>query len=178
MEHHTGRRFDTGTGLYYYRAHYYDPCIGRFLQTDPIGYGDGMNLYRCCGNNPVYCLDSFGLSSDPAEECVLFYDAGSDSWCRLASKWDTTGMAGEFHCDEKDILGHDWQVGNDTLWIYTADSYDPWASDPGTGERGELFLLDDREYRELIDAVLMDWCAHYDYDIIPRATWQHQTYFS
>ena len=38
----TGRRFDTETGLYYYRARYYDPAIGRFLQPDPIGYDDGL----------------------------------------------------------------------------------------------------------------------------------------
>ena len=38
-----GRHFDTDTGLYYYRARYHNPYLGRFLQTDPIGYADGMN---------------------------------------------------------------------------------------------------------------------------------------
>jgi RHS repeat-associated protein len=33
----TGREFDTETGLYYYRARYYNATIGRFLQTDPAG---------------------------------------------------------------------------------------------------------------------------------------------
>ena len=33
----TGRRFDAETELYYYRARYYEPKLGRFLQTDPIG---------------------------------------------------------------------------------------------------------------------------------------------
>jgi RHS repeat-associated protein len=56
----TGRRFDTDTGLYYYRARYYNPYIGRFLQTDPIGYGDGMNPYRYCRNNPVAYKDPIG----------------------------------------------------------------------------------------------------------------------
>jgi len=40
----TGRRHDAETGLYYYRARYYDTNIGRFLQADPIGYMDGMNI--------------------------------------------------------------------------------------------------------------------------------------
>ena len=48
----TGREYDKETGLYYYRARYYNPQIGRFLQTDPVGYGAGMNLYRYCDNNP------------------------------------------------------------------------------------------------------------------------------
>ena len=57
----TGRRFDYETGLYYYRARYYNPYIGRFLQTDPIGYGAGINWYAYCGNNPVNRADPAGL---------------------------------------------------------------------------------------------------------------------
>ena len=56
-----GRRFDIEIGLYYNRARYYNPFIGRFLQADPIGYNDSMNLYAYCGNSPISRTDSSGL---------------------------------------------------------------------------------------------------------------------
>ncbi|MDX9715704.1 MAG: RHS repeat-associated core domain-containing protein [Dissulfurispiraceae bacterium] len=50
------------TGLYYYRARYYDANTGRFISKDPIGFSAGdVNLYRYVGNNPVNWTDPEGL---------------------------------------------------------------------------------------------------------------------
>jgi len=43
---YTGREFDEALGLYHYRARMYDSVAGRFCSRDPIGYSDGLNLYR------------------------------------------------------------------------------------------------------------------------------------
>lgn len=41
----------------------YDATLGRFLEPDPIGYADGMNLYQFELSNPVSLLDPFGLQA-------------------------------------------------------------------------------------------------------------------
>jgi RHS repeat-associated protein len=75
----TGQRYDSETGLYYYKARYYSPTIGRFLQPDPVGYtklpctcrceeiecdGTGalqLNLYAYVGSDPLNWKDPLGL---------------------------------------------------------------------------------------------------------------------
>jgi RHS repeat-associated protein len=60
----TGREND-GTGVYYYRARFYHPGLGRFIGEDPAGFAGGdVNLYAYVRNNPVNWSDPFGLSRD------------------------------------------------------------------------------------------------------------------
>jgi RHS repeat-associated protein len=54
---------DIKTGLYYVHARYYNPNLGRFMQTDPIGTQGGNNLYAYVNNDPVNMLDPLGLSA-------------------------------------------------------------------------------------------------------------------
>jgi RHS repeat-associated protein len=49
-------------GLYYMRARYYDPQVGRFISEDPLGFDGGdVNLYVYASNNPVMLVDPLGL---------------------------------------------------------------------------------------------------------------------
>jgi RHS repeat-associated protein len=58
----TGREWDPETGLYYYRARYYEPKIGRFISEDPIGFASGaVNHYGYVGNRPTDFVDPRGL---------------------------------------------------------------------------------------------------------------------
>jgi hypothetical protein len=58
--------------LYYYKARFYDPKIRRFLNADPIGYADGMNMYAYVGGDPANLTDPSGMNGEncePNTEC-------------------------------------------------------------------------------------------------------------
>ncbi|MGV1100658.1 RHS repeat-associated core domain-containing protein [Thiovibrio sp. JS02] len=86
MQHHggevkqpyayTAREWDHETGLYFYRARYYDPQAGRFISKDPIGFAGGdVNVYRYVGNDPVNWVDPLGLDATN-----WFNTTGGRSW--------------------------------------------------------------------------------------------------
>ena len=106
----TGRELDTSLGLYYYRARYYSPELGRFLQQDPIAFaGQDENLYRYVFNQPTVHTDPSGKIVPillgiwaVAEVALAVYDA-YDTASTIA---DPCASAGE-----KVLAGGLWAAG-------------------------------------------------------------------
>ena len=76
---YTGQMWLPELGLWHYRARAYSPTLGRFMQTDPTGYADGINWYAYVGNDPVNRVDPTGLCEANPEahgasegDCVVF----------------------------------------------------------------------------------------------------------
>ncbi|MEP9404680.1 RHS repeat-associated core domain-containing protein [Sphingomonas sp. VNH70] len=109
---YTGQAWIAELGLYYYKARMYSPGMGRFLQTDPIGYADGINWYNYVGGDPVN-------KRDPSGGCMKFIWDGKESVVQ------TTAYPGP--CDE------DKSRDNNTIpsWFWSPAPSDASPLRPG-----------------------------------------------
>jgi RHS repeat-associated protein len=156
----TGREFDKETGLYYYRARYYNATIGRVLQTDPIGYGDGMNMYAYCGNNPGIYSDPWGLEHDPynlpwnrgpaINVQVAFYDGGDPG------RYDSNGVLVVANKDLFKEAADDFVYVKDGLTYYLY--FDMNVKDPDEFIAETLASIATRGYK-VTDIYFFDHCG-------------------
>jgi RHS repeat-associated protein len=78
---YTGQIWIPELKMYHYKARIYSPTLGRFLQTDPIGYEDQVNLYAYVGDDPLNQTDATGLG-----KVKLFVETVKGTWKRVGTR--------------------------------------------------------------------------------------------
>lgn len=149
---YTGREFDAETGLYYYRARYYDASAGRFTSEDPVGFVGGVNFYDYTENSPETFFDPIGLSRRDVDNIKNTFQNTIDNMVRQGKRRPGTGrvrgwindlqshFGNKQACgDQAETLKQQLQRGNyDTNWHFKVARIDnywgwgviAWSDDP------------------------------------------------
>jgi RHS repeat-associated protein len=137
-----GQYLDQETNLYYNYFRDYDPSIGRYIQSDPIGLGGGVNTYGYAFQNPNRYYDFFGLSAADIEIIMAqlkseFHDLNPNgSWSfgkpedgniaetsrwngdmLFPNKWNSPGcLSYDDFTDRMETIYHEMMHSTDSFW--------------------------------------------------------------
>ena len=138
----TGREFDAETGLYYFRARYYNPDLGRFQSEDPIEFNSNdFNLARYCLNSPTGFIDSTG--KDPLDE-----EAQTQSYLFRGTAEGYGGRQGVSFTSTSPLVSYYYAVFSETTEF----------------ARGIIYVLDRAQYAE--EVLESPYSLAEDYEVV------------
>jgi RHS repeat-associated protein len=117
---YTGQMRIRRTSLWHYKARAYSPYLGRFLQTDPIGYGDGLNWYAYVSGDSVNNIDPSGLTEESVPSGPS--DIEHPNYCDYYDCVTSRGRSITF-----DSAGGGFAFGGGSSTLY--GSADGWSTD-------------------------------------------------
>jgi len=118
---YTGREFDSETGLYYYRARYYDPNAGHFLSEDPIRLGGGINFYAYVDGSPINGSDPLGLWNKDTHD-KLFWNALEPCGVDHETIYKLQKASADFDAKlENQMPGEAYKHGMEAPWQQTVE---------------------------------------------------------
>jgi len=145
-----GQYRDSETGLFYNWNRYYDPTIGRYVTSDPIGLNGGMNTFGYVGGNPMKYVDPNGLVKCTCSATGGGTRSDPEPGKRLGNKTCKYSCSCDCPLKENPVA---YGAGSSDTAICIGQ-VDPHFTQPGAGVRFDSFSFDTKSFWSRIGARL------------------------